>query len=67
MKKIKATCQSSTHSNIAEHYGLDVENELQKVLSEELAKEIDREILRSMGLEPDKNKRRMNAIKDLFK
>lgn len=43
-------------------YGIDVEDQLLSALSEELAKNIDREILRGLGIEPDKNKRRMNKI-----
>jgi hypothetical protein len=47
-------------------YGIDVADEMTKILSEQLAKEIDREILKSMGLEPDRNKRRKNSIKKIF-
>ena len=32
----------------------------------QLAKEIDREILRGLGLEPDRNKRRKNSINKIF-
>ena len=39
-------------------YGVDLADEMTKILSEQLAKEIDRDILRSLGLEPDRNKRR---------
>lgn len=48
-------------------YGQDIESELTKILSEELAKSIDKEILRGLGIEPDKNKRRKNKIQKVFK
>lgn len=43
------------------HYGVDVDNQLSSMLSEEIARSIDREILMGLGLEP-KNKRRINSI-----
>lgn len=49
------------------HYGQDIESELTKMLSEELAKSIDKKILRRLGIEPDKNKRRKNKIQKVFK
>lgn len=39
---------------------VDIESELTKILSEQIAKEIDRDILRGLGLEPDRNKRRIS-------
>lgn len=48
-------------------YGKDIEAELTAMLSEELANQIDKEILRSLGVEPDKNKRRKNKIDKIFK
>ena len=48
-------------------YGSDVEQELTKILSEQIAKEIDRDILRGLGLEPDRNKRRINSINKIYK
>jgi hypothetical protein len=42
-------------------------DQLQSMLSAEIAKNIDREILRSLGLEPDRNKRRKNSINKIFK
>jgi len=52
---------------LSKHYGLDIVNQLESMLSDEIAKGIDREILKSLGLEPDKNKRRMNSINKIFK
>ena len=34
--------------NIGEHYGLDIENELTSMLSDELAKSIDAEIMKNL-------------------
>jgi hypothetical protein len=42
------------------------EDDLIKILSEEIAKQIDRDILRGLGVEPDRNKRRKNSIKKIF-
>lgn len=47
-------------------YGKDIEDKLISALSEELARGIDREILRTMGIEPDRNKRRKNSIGKIF-
>ena len=46
--------------------GLDVTDEISKLLSEQIAKEIDKEILRGLGIEPDRNKRRKNSINRIF-
>jgi hypothetical protein len=48
------------------YYGLDVAAELTKILSEQLAKEIDKEILKGLGIEP-RNKRRKNSIDKIFR
>lgn len=48
-------------------YGIDAENELLSALSEELAKSIDREILKGLGIEPDRNRRRMNSVEKILK
>ena len=37
-----------------------------KILSEQIAKEMDRDILRSLGFEPDRNKRRKKSINKIF-
>lgn len=52
---------------LSEHYGIDVVDQLTSMLSDEIAKGIDRDILRSLGLEPDRNKRRKNSIDKIFK
>lgn len=49
-------------------YGIDIEDELTKVLSEELAKNIDAEILKTvLGDDYYRNKRRGKSIKKIFK
>lgn len=67
MKKIKKTGAGSIYSNktadrLSESYGIDVVDELSKLLSDQIAREIDKEILRGLGLEPEKNKRRKKSI-----
>ena len=52
---------------LSEHYGVDIADKLSSMLSDEIAKSIDRDILRSLGLEPDRNKRRKNSINKIFK
>jgi len=47
-------------------YGINIADEMTKMLSEELAREIDKKILKSLGIEPDKNKRRKNKIEKIF-
>jgi len=72
MKRIKTGAGGEIYSNpeadrLSSHYSIDVFDQLQSMLSDEIAKGIDREILKSLGLEPDKNKRRMNSINKIFK
>jgi len=72
MNQIKTGAGGEIYSNseadkLSEHYGLDVADELSRMLSDELSKGIDMEILRSLGLEPDRNKRRKNSINKIFK
>jgi len=52
---------------LSKDYGIDIVDQLQSMMSAEIAKEIDKEILRSLGLEPDRNKRRINSINKIFK
>ncbi len=66
MKKYKVKGIVVDSDNTISSYGKDIESELTKILSEQLAKEIDREILRGLGLEPDRNKRRKNSINKIF-
>ena len=47
-------------------YGSDIEAELTKMLSEELARQIDKQILQSMGLK-ERNIVRQNKIRKIFK
>ena len=47
-------------------YGIDIEAELTSMLSEELAKQIDKEILRGLGLK-ERNIRRIDKINKIFK
>lgn len=71
MKKIKTGAGGEIYSNpeadrLSSGYGSDIVDEMTKILSDELAKQIDKEILRNLGLEPDRNKRRKNSIQKIF-
>lgn len=66
MKKYKVKSLVVDSINNVSSYGVDIESELTKILSEQIAKEIDRDILRSLGVEPDRNKRRINSINKIF-
>lgn len=70
MRNKKTGCEiysNSEDNKLSSHYGLDVEEQLTKMLTDELTKSIDRDILKSLGLEPDRNKRRKNSINKIFK
>ena len=72
MNQIKTGAGGEIYSNsevdkLSSNYGLDVADQLSAMLSDEIAKGIDRDILRSLGLEPDRNKRRINSINKIFK
>lgn len=67
MKNYKVKGVVVDSENTVSPYGKDIESELTKILSEELAKEIDKDILRSIGLEPDRHKRRKNSINKIYK
>ena len=72
MNQTKTGAGGEIYSNpeadrLSEHYGLDVANQLQSMLSDEISKSIDKEILRNLGIEPYRNKRRKNSINKIFK
>ena len=72
MSQSKTGAGGEVYSNpeadkLSSHYGLDIEEQLTKMLTDELTKSIDRDILMSLGLEPDRNKRRKNSIDKIFK
>jgi hypothetical protein len=71
MKRIKTGAGGEIYSNpeadrLSEHYGIDVADQLSAMLSNEIAKGIDREILKSLGIYA-RNVRRMNSIAKVFK
>ena len=71
MKNKKTGAGGEIYSNpeadkLSEHYGIDVVDQITSMLSDELAKSIDRDILMSLGLE-DRNRRRKNSINKIFK
>jgi predicted HAD superfamily phosphohydrolase YqeG len=66
VKKYKVKGIVVDSDNTISPYGVDIESELTKILSEQIAKEIDRDILRGLGIEPDRNKRRKKSINKIF-
>jgi hypothetical protein len=66
VKKYKVKGLVVDSDNTISPYGVDIESELTKILSEQIAKEIDRDILRGLGIEPDRNKRRKKSINKIF-
>jgi hypothetical protein len=52
--------------NQTSQYGPDIEAELTKMLSEELARQIDKQILQSLGLK-ERNIVRQDKIRKIFK
>lgn len=66
MKNYKVKGFVVDSNNTISSYGNDIESELTKILSEQLAREIDKEILRGLGLEPDRHKRRKNSINKIY-
>jgi hypothetical protein len=72
MERTKTGAGGEIYSNpeadrLSKHYGIDVVDQLSSMLSDEIAKSLDKDILRSLGLEPDRNKRRKNSINKIFK
>jgi FkbM family methyltransferase len=59
------SCETTAPTG-ASQYSADIEAELTRMLSEELAKQIDKEILTSLGLK-ERNIRRINKINKIFK
>lgn len=71
MNQIKTGAGGEIYSNpeadkLSSHYGLDVADQLSAMLSDEISKGIDKEILKSMGIYA-RNIRRMNSINKIFK
>jgi hypothetical protein len=71
MNQIKTGAGGEIYSNpeadkLSEHYGIDVADQLSAMLSDEISKSIDMEILKSMGIY-SRNIRRMNSIDKIFK
>jgi hypothetical protein len=66
MKKIEIYSNPEA-DKLSSHYGKDIVDELTSLLSDQIAREIDRDILKSLGLEPDRNKRRINSINKIFR
>lgn len=70
MKKFKKTgaggeiYSNSTADRLISGYGRDIEDELSAMLSEQLAKSIDAEILQTLGVLsiPERRKRSLNKI-----
>lgn len=76
MKKIKTGTggevnyeiySNSEADRLSSSYGIDIVDQLSAMLSAEIAKEIDRNILMGLGFELDRNKRRKNSINKIFK
>ena len=71
MKKIKTGAGGEIYSNseadkLSSAYGIDIADQLSAMLSNQIAREIDRDILRNLGFEPDRKKRRKNSIQKIF-
>jgi hypothetical protein len=67
MKKYKGFYTPPEGSNIEESFGIDIEEQLTKMLSDELAKSIDRDILKNLGvwLNEGINHKRKRAIEKI--
>jgi len=63
---VKTQINKKDVENIGEHYGLDIENELTSMLSDELAKSIDAEIMKNL-FGGDKKKDKINKILEKIK
>ena len=63
---MKAQISKKDVENIGENYGLDIEKELTSMLSDELAKSIDAEIMKNL-FGSDKKKDKINKILEKIK
>jgi len=63
---VKAQINKKDVENINEHYGLDIEAELTSMLSDELSKSIDAEIMKNL-FGGDKKKEKINRILEKIK
>jgi len=63
---VKVQINKKDVQNIGEHYGLDVEKELTSMLSDEIAKSIDAEIMKNL-FGSDKKKDKINRILEKIK
>ena len=66
MKKYKVKGIEVDYPDPEFPYSMDIADELTKFLSEELSKQIDKDMLRALGVEPDRNKRRKKSIEKIF-
>jgi hypothetical protein len=62
---VKGQINKNDVANISEHYGMDIENELTSMLSEELSKSIDAEIMKNLFSDFKKDK--INKILEKIK
>jgi hypothetical protein len=63
---VKAQINRKDVENISENYGIDVEKELTSILSDELSKSIDAEIMKNL-FGSDKKKDKINRILEKIK
>lgn len=63
---MKSQINKKDVQNIGEHYGLDIEEELTSMLSDELAKSIDAEIMKNL-FGSDKKRDKINRILEKIK
>ena len=59
------TVQTEYDDTMSNYYGIDLEDQTIKTLSEELARNIDRDILRGLGIDP-RNERRKYSINKII-
>lgn len=65
MKKHKVKGIEVDYSEPDFPYGMDITDEMAKILSEEISKQIDMEIISSLGIE-EKKYRRKKSIEKIF-